>query len=202
MILKKRLQELNSPTNIPLSYRCYAVYEVNNPLKLKREFTALSIELTIHYMQGSNLIMVVLGKRIFKISPETAYGVFKDIAILRNDLENLKLYTPTLSQSQEEELAESRTKRSNNSFKLLNIKIGERINFLYDENIVAKVSSDKNRVEFNGETYSVTALAIKILVEKYGWAENSHVNGWRYFTKDGLALSDLRDRIESTETDE
>ena len=99
-------------------------------------------------------------------------------------------------------MAESRRKRSNNSFKLLNIKIGERINFLYDENIVAKVSSDKNRVEFNGETYSVTALAIKILVEKYGWAENSHVNGWRYFTKDGLALSDLRDRIESTETDE
>ena len=62
-------------------------------------------------------------------------------------------------------MAESRTKRSNNSFKLLNIRVGEKINFLYDENIVAKVSSDKNQVEFNGEAYSVTALAIKILVE-------------------------------------
>ena len=30
--IERRLQELNSPTNIPISYRCYAVYEVENPL--------------------------------------------------------------------------------------------------------------------------------------------------------------------------
>lgn len=68
--------------------------------------------------------------------------------------------------------------------------------------LLQKYQVKKNQVEFDGEPYSVTALAIKILIEKYGWAENSHVNGWRYFTKDGVALSDLRNRIESTETDE
>ncbi len=36
----------------------------------------------------------------------------------------------------------------------------------------------------------------------YGWSENLHVNGWRYFTKDGMSLSDLRDSIENTEEDD
>ncbi|MPN57556.1 hypothetical protein SDC9_205250 [bioreactor metagenome] len=88
--------------------------------------------------------------------------------MLRNDVEKLKLYTPTLGQSQEQELAENTTKRSNNSFKLLKISIGEEITFLYDESFIAKVIIEKNQIEFNGEVYSVTGLARKILIEKYG----------------------------------
>ena len=34
--IERRLQELNSPTNIPLSYRCYAVYEVEKPLEVEK----------------------------------------------------------------------------------------------------------------------------------------------------------------------
>ena len=141
-------------------------------------------------------------REFFKISPETAYGIFKDIAALRNDTDNLKLYRPTQEQSQEEEIAEARTKRSNNSFKLLNIDVGEEISFLHDENIVAKVVNDKNKIEYEGEIYSVTALARKLLIERHGWSEDLHVNGWKYFTKNGLTLSDLRDRIENEESNE
>ena len=52
---------------------------------------------------------------------------------------------------------------------------------------------------YEGARYSVTALARKLLIEKHGWSENLHVNGWMYFIKDGISLSDLRDRIENTE---
>lgn len=141
-------------------------------------------------------------REFFKISPETAYGIFKDIAVLRNDVENLELYTPTLAQSQEQEIAESRTKRSNNSFKLLGIEVGEEISFLYDDNIIVKVLNNKNKVDFESEVYSVTGLAKKILIEKYNWQDDLHVNGWRYFTKDGVTLSDLRDQIESEQEEE
>ena len=41
----------------------------------------------------------------------------------------------------------------------------------------------------------------KILIEKYGWSDNLHINGWRYFTKDGVTLSDLRNSIEQAEED-
>ena len=99
-------------------------------------------------------------------------------------------------------MADRRTKRSNSSFKLLNIGIGEEIAFIYDDTIKAVVSNDINQVEFKGEKYSVSALASKILIEKYHWNENTYVNGWRYFTKDNVALSDLRDKIESSGNDE
>ena len=114
----------------------------------------------------------------------------------------MKLYRPTQEQSQEEEIAETRTKRSNNSFKLLNISVGEEIYFLHDESIVARVVNDRNKIEYENEVYSVTALAQKLLIERHGWSEDLHVNGWRYFTKNGLTLSDLRDRIENEERDE
>lgn len=60
----------------------------------------------------------------------------------------------------------------------------------------------KNQIEFAGETYSVTGLARKILTEQYGWTENLHVNGWRYFTKDRMTLSDRREQIEAMEAED
>ena len=196
--IERRLQELNSPPNIPLSYRCYATYEVENPLEVERRIHSLidRVDDSLHAREQLNNGRV-REREFFKISPETAYGIFKDIAVLRGDANNLKLYTPTLDQSQEQELAENRTKRSNNSFELLNISIGEEISFLYDDTIVAKVLNRKNQVEFDGVQYSVTGLARKILFERFDWTENLHVNGWRFFTKDGVSLRDLRDTIEN-----
>lgn len=78
----------------------------------------------------------------------------------------LKLSPPTTVQAHEQDLAESRAKRSNNSFKLLGIQVGESVNFLYDDTITAEVSSEKNHLAFEGSRYSVTALANKLLIEK------------------------------------
>ena len=197
-----RLQELNSPPNIPLSFRCYATYEVENPFDVERRIHSLidRVDDSLHAREQLNNGRI-REREFFKISPETAYGIFKDIAALRGDTNKLHLYTPTLDQAQEQELAESRTKRSNNSFELLNINVGEEITFLYDETIAAKVLDDKNQIEFDGVQYSVTGLARKILFERFNWAENLHVNGWRFFVKDGITLSDLRDMIENSEED-
>ena len=53
-------------------------------------------------------------REFFKISPETAYGIFNDIATLRGDKENLKTYVPSQEELQEEQIAETRGKKSNN----------------------------------------------------------------------------------------
>lgn len=198
--IEKRLQKLNTPTNIPLSFRCYATYEVENPEQVEKSIHRLidKIDNTLHARETLDNGKI-REREFFKISPETAYGIFKEVASLRNDTKNLKLYTPSKNESEEQELAESRTKRSNNSFKLLGIEIGENLSFLYDDSIVVKVVDNKNQVEYNGKIYSITRLAINILIDKYGWSENLHANGWRFFTKDGITLSDLRDRIENTE---
>ncbi len=196
--IERRLQELNSPANIPLSYRCYAVYEVDNPLEVEKNIHSIidRVDGSLHAREQLHNGRI-REREFFRISPETAYGIFKDIANLRGDIENLKLFAPTENEAQEQELEESKPKRSNNTFKLLGISVGEEIAFLYDDKIKAKVISEKNQVQFEDNSYSVTGLACKILTERYGWAENLHINGWRYFTKDGTTLSDRREQIEA-----
>ena len=137
-------------------------------------------------------------REFFRISPETAYGIFKDIATLRGDVGRLKLYEPTPAQSEEQALV----RRTNNSFDLLQIPVGDKIAFLYDETITAEVADGRNQVIFESAPYSVSALARKILTGRFGWSESLHVNGWRYFTKNGVTLSDLRNSMESAEEEE
>lgn len=190
--IEKRLVELNQPTNLPLSYRCYATYEVDNPKKVEKHIHNLidQIDDSLHAREtlGNGRIR---EREFFKISPETAYGIFREIAALMNESENLCLYAPTEEQSQEQEIADAHTRRSNNTFTLLNIPVGTEIVFLSDNNITAKVIGATNEVEYQGQKYSVSALAQKLL------AGTAPVNGWRYFTLNGITLYDLRNKIES-----
>lgn len=199
-----RLNELNRPTNMPLSFRCYATYEVDNPLEVEKSIHSLidCIDNSLHARE-----QLENGKyrerEFFKLSAEKAYKIFKNIADLRGDRDNLKLYEPTKEQAVEQEIADNiKSKKGNSSFKRLNIKIGTELRFLYDENIVVKTVDDKNKVEYNNEIYTMTALAIKILREKFNWAENTRANGWRFFTYNDTTLSDLRDEIENSIDDE
>ena len=196
--IERRLQELNAPSNIPLSYRCYATYEVDNPLGVEKRIHSLidRVDNTLHAREQLDNGKI-REREFFRISPETAYGILRDIAALRGDENKLRIFAPTLEQEAEEELAEIKQRRSNNSFKLLGIPAGTEIAFLIDDNVVATVVDGVNTVEYEGEKYSVSALARKLLVEKQGWLESSNANGWRYFTKDGLTLSDLRKSMET-----
>lgn len=171
---------------------------MENPLEVEKKIHSIidRVDDSLHAREQLNNGKI-REREFFKISPETAYGIFKDIASLRGDTNKLKLYTPTLERSQKQEIAERKTKRSNNSFKLLNIDVGEKISFLYDDAVTATVINDKNQVKYEGESYSGSKLACKLLIERHGWSENLHVNGWTYFTKDGISLSDLRDNIEN-----
>lgn len=200
--IESRLSELNMPANLPLSYRCYAVYKVDNPKLVEKRIHSLidKVDASLHAREQLRSGRI-REREFFKMSPETAYGIFNDIATLRNDKENLEIYEPTQEEAQEEEIAEIRTKRKNNSFELLGINIGETISFLFDETILATVADHKNTLEYQGETYSVSALAHKLLVECRGWKNSSNVNGWRFFTKEDMTLSDLRDEIEKSNLD-
>ena len=52
----------------------------------------------------------------------------------------------TCDEMKELEIAENKSKRANSSFKLLNIAVGEKISFLYDDNIEAEVIDEKNHI--------------------------------------------------------
>ena len=94
--IEDRLKELNTPTNIPLSFRCYATYEVEDPLQVEKRIHNIidRIDNSLHARETLDN-GCIREREFFKISPETAYGLFIDIANLRGDLDKLKLYAPT-----------------------------------------------------------------------------------------------------------
>ena len=103
--IERRLQELNAPTNIPLSFRCYAVYEVENPAMVEENIHSIIDQVDDSLHAREQLDNGRMREReFFKISPERAYRIFKNIAALRGDQDKLKLYVPTEGQAQEQAL--------------------------------------------------------------------------------------------------
>lgn len=91
--VQERLKELNRPPNIPLSYQCYATYEVENPYDVEQSVHRLidKVDLSLHARETlSN--GKVRQREFFRLSPEVAYGILEEVATLRGDLEKLKLY--------------------------------------------------------------------------------------------------------------
>ena len=190
--IENRLKSLNKPSNLPLSYRCYAVYETENPREIEKDIHGFIDDINSNLRAIEQFANGHKRKReFFKMSPETAYRIFERVAKMKNEKNNLKYITPTLDQIQEQEFSENNTKGKNSTFDLFDVNISDKITFLPDKNIVAEVLDNKNKVKFNNEEYTVTALAQKILKEKGKY--NKNINGWRYFSKDGrVALFDLR----------
>lgn len=196
--ISDRLKELNSPSNLPLSFRCYATYEVDDALNVEQNIHSLidKVDDSLHARETMTNGRI-REREFFRISPETAYGIFKNVANLRGDINSLKLYEPTEEDSEEEDFSSVRSRKANNSFKLLNISIGSELTFMPNESIKVTVYDDKNTVEYGGQQYAISALSNKLLVEKQGWAHNTHSNGWLYFLKDGITLAELRERMET-----
>jgi len=194
--VQARLNQLNSQPNIPLSFRCYATYEVDDMDEVEKRIH--NILDTVNYSLRARETIDngrTREREFFRMSPEAAYNVFVNIALLRNDMDKLTIIAPTLQEAQIETNADTRTKRTNSSFQLLQIPVGESIQFIFDEECSAKVVDSKNTVEFEGVQYSVSALAKKLLVEKKNWSQLSQVNGWRYFMYHSKTLFELRDLI-------
>lgn len=201
--INDRLKELNAPPNMPLSFRCYATYEVENP-----EIVEKNIHKIIDQIDGSLHARERLDngrireREFFKISPEKAYSIFTYIAALRNDQDKLKLSFPTEGDIEEQNIADEKKKKPNTTFSMLGINPGDEIHFIHDQSIVAKVINEKNQIEIKGEISSVSDMASKLLAKLQNKSEKVSVNGWKYFTKDGDILFDLRDRIDNENSED
>jgi hypothetical protein len=200
--IQSRLSELNSPANIPLSYRAYALYEVENPKSVEVAIHKI-IDLVDDELHARETLASgkIRQREFFRISPEKAYAIFKEIAALRGDSSCLELVKPSAEQIEEDEIGEqAKPKKSKLTFAMLNIPIGSELCFLYDEALVCKTVDNANQVSYAGETYSLSALAAKFLVSKHNWKENTTAQGGKFFTYSGQILTDLRDAIENAIT--
>ena len=82
--IEARLAELNRPTNLPLSYRAYAIYEVEKPQEVEKHIHNLFdiIDESLHARETLSSGRI-REREFFRISPERAFAVFKPVALLR-----------------------------------------------------------------------------------------------------------------------
>ena len=199
--VNERLAELNRPENLPLSYRAYAVYEVENPQAVEKHIHKL-LDIIDDSLHARELLPngKIREREFFRISPEKAFEVLRSISLLRGDNDCLKKIEPTAEQIEEDEIAEQVVRRPNFKFSMVQIPVGSELRFLYDERCICTTKDTNNKVEYNGEEYSLTGLARQLLNER-GRGSYS-VPGPKYFTYQGYTLSHLRNIKENRENDE
>ena len=189
--IEKRLRQLNRSETIPFAFRVYAIYEVKSELtdmELHKLIDNLNPDLrTIETFDGKKRV-----KEFYAMSAEEAYSILESIAKISGTTECLKRLTPEGHEVIDEEIAkevQENAKRGPFRFSMCGIKKGEKVVFIEDSSIQPIVIDDR-RIEWNGQTTSLSALAQQIK------GFNHPVQGTLWFTYNGVKLTDLREQME------
>ena len=183
--IKRRMRELDT-TGIPLPFRCHYAIEIEDyDIKEKLIHDAFSDH------------RVRKNREFFTLSPERAVSMLKAIGGREVQFGNNEMIDEDGSTFENAKVEKSL--RTPFTFSSASIPLGTEITFTRDENKIAKVISDK-KVEYEGEEYSLSALAQK-LIEELGYHWKS-VQGPAYFEYEGEVLADRRLRLEEENEEE
>jgi hypothetical protein len=192
--IQARLRQVNACTEVPLMFRPYALLYADNPYSVEQRIHRLLdvIDPSLHSIEkmdnGKERV-----REFFQLSPEKAYMIFREVAEMLGLQNNLKLWNPTKEQEAEELVVKER--RTNTTFKMLNIPVGTELSFLHDPRKKCMTKDDNNLVEYDGAEYALSALSNKLL----GWGATQ---GARHFTYEDETLWDRRLRMEQMAADE
>ena len=192
--VKQRLDELNRSSAVPFAFRIYATYEVDSELSDKKLHSILD-KLDPELRSKEEIDGKKRVREFYAMTPEDAYAILEAIAEINGYTHRLKRWKATAAEKKDEETAleisEAHQERMKPfSFSMCNIVVGEQVEFSYNgcdkSGTLCTVVDDKH-VEYNGETWSLTALA-KHLLGDVKWA----LAGPRYFKYKGEWLNDIR----------
>jgi hypothetical protein len=181
--IQERLTNLSNQTSIPLSFRPYALYHVENPLKVEKNIQSI-IDLIDPKLRAIEVKEngKTKEKEFYRMAPDHAFAIFKQFAQVRGDEDFLELISPTSEDIKIETLLKGR--RPNLNFYEFGLKDSYELVLKQDPKIVVKIVSGK-QVEYEGKHYSLTALTRKLL----GWqTDRKPTPYWLY---KGKSLSDI-----------
>ena len=194
--VKSRLTQLNRSECTPFAFRVYATYEVSTRLtdmKIHDVIDRLNPNLrSIDNVDGKKRV-----REFYAMSKEDAYSLLEAIAEINGLEKNLKLWEQSAKEKAEEEVAEAVEEERNEraatfNFAMCQIAIGEQIEFCclsnaHNGELFTVV--DNRHVSYNGESWSMTALAKELLDQRWALA------GPKYFKYKGEWLNDIRERL-------
>ncbi|MBR5618378.1 MAG: GIY-YIG nuclease family protein [Clostridia bacterium] len=168
--VKQRLDELNRSSAVPFAFRVYATYEVDSALSDKKLHTILdklNPELrSMEEIDGRKRI-----REFYAMTPEDAYSILEAIAEINGYKHRLKKWKATTAEQKDEAMAKKineahQERMAPFAFSMCNIAIGEEIEFWRSatepSGIMCTVADDKH-VEYDGQRWSLTALAKHLL---------------------------------------
>lgn len=121
--VENRLNQLNNSEAVPFAFRLYATYEVETQ-SADKVLHKIIDKLNADLRSVDTINDKVRVREFYLITPEDAYELLEDIAIISGTKERLHLYKPTKNEVQEEETAKKNRELAKNRhhFKNINFK--------------------------------------------------------------------------------
>ena len=181
--LNERMKQLYS-TGVLLPFTCEYAGVVEN---------ASQVEKALHYAFSHNRPHD--RRDFFEIEPSQAIVLLK---LLCKEEITPSSIVQDISSDETKAIEKQQSKRSAFNFSMVQIQVGEKLTFLDEPDITATVVSN-TKIDWNGETTSLSASAGEILQDLKGWWANQKpkVQGPRYWTYEGETLSERRERMEN-----
>ncbi|MBP5430608.1 MAG: GIY-YIG nuclease family protein [Elusimicrobiaceae bacterium] len=181
--IKNRLRELDT-TGIPVPFRCHYAIQVEDYKTRERLLHAAFAD---HRVRDN--------REFFRLAPERAVAALKAIGGQELSTFDNEMIDEEGKVVDDKELKNIvRSKRF--PFKECGIPVGAELVFTRDESKKAHVTAG-NQVEYEGQIYSLSSLAKRLLQEKgYNWKA---VSGPSFFTYNGDILTDIREQEETDE---
>ncbi len=186
----KRLKTLNNNSGLPDPFHCYAVY------KVKKRLEDLRLHSLIDTLDPS--LRHAKNREFYEMDCEKAYDILSAIAQINGNEEQLiknpfsDSYFDTqftkVSENTDIVQTEKSPKKGRMKFSMLNIPIGSTLVFVRDTNITCTTKDNNNKIEYNGQIYTMSKLASELL-------NLTSAQGGLYFMYNGEVLTDIRNRL-------
>ena len=181
--VEKRLKSLNRNSALPDPFHCYAAYKVKKRLRDKELHRLIdTLDPTLRHAKN---------REFYGMDAKKAYEVLSAIAQINGSEAQLIRYPIDKNGEGAPESTPSKTtppKKGNLTFELLGIPVGTTLTFVKDAKITCTTLDKKNKVSFEGKTYSLSGLGKYLMKVKA-------IQGGLYFAYNGETLVDIRKRL-------
>jgi hypothetical protein len=176
--VEARITQLSSATGVPLPFECYFAAEVEDCSKLER---------TLHQLFSENRVNP--KREFFKIDPEKVV-----LAISIGDFKEITPGMIAMDKEERDALDKAKARAPRLRLDAIGINPGDVLTLSRDEKLTATVV-EGNKVEFEGETLSLSAAAMKAL-RSLGYESGTAT--WMF---EGETLAEIRQKMESAQFD-
>lgn len=178
-----RIAALSSSSGVPLPFECYFAAEVKDCGKLEK---------ILHQLFSENRVNP--KREFFRVEPERVI-----LAISIGDFTEVTPGVSAVDIEEQEALAKIKARRPKIKLDALGIKPGDTLTFSREESITAVVQ-EGGKVLFDGEMFSLSAAALKVL-HSLGY-KTPAASGSEHWMFEGELLDERRKRLEAKQFEE